>query len=197
MIGFVHPIDAKNTIKKDAVLDMDGKSYHYAVVMTYSDRNFMHVSDDKEAMKKKFMEKAREYIESLEITVEGFWFDETAEDQRAHCNLHVVSPLPIAYFQALFDMWVTKMGLVSVKHIWEPIGWRKYASRNHMMLTTKDRYTPKQYVYYKMLRMMKDVMDYTLWCRLPTEIVVLIMEYVMYPHGYEEDCQYMEDLTNQ
>lgn len=174
--GLIHPQVYKEDYG-DKALDFDDKSFHYAVVMTYSDRKFEHANEDYVVIKNLFMEKARKYIEMLEIDVRGFWYDESSREKRAHCNLHVVSPLPLAYFQVLFDKWTIEIGQVVAKRVWEPIGWRLYASRNHNMFTTTDKYTPGTYVYEKFVEEMEGIMDKDLWLCMPLELVMKIMEY--------------------
>jgi hypothetical protein len=157
---------------------------HYSIVLTYSDQKFQNSVNvdinNKESIKYELGKYLEEFLRKRFIDVRGQWYDEGENRRRPHYNLHIVSSLPLAYFLELLDHWRTAIGQVTATHIYEPIGWRLYASRNHHLLTNSaGRYRSALEAREKLI-LYENLFERSGMCKVPSEIAIKIMEYLLY-----------------
>lgn len=134
---YLNPLSAFQRLSKRElknILDEDEKTLHYAVVLTRSSYRQSLGDGVPEERNKRFMELVLDYIDLIKLDVRGVWFDESRGKKRGHCNLHICSVLPPSHFSCLLETWHKKHGVKWYSRISDPITWRIYASRNHMML---------------------------------------------------------------
>lgn len=178
--------------------DLEDERFHYRVVLTYSDVKYYDaLNQNRRTFKNRLMESAREYLASRHVDVRGLWYDEGREDRRSHINLHVASELPKHYFSVLFDSWARTHGLAWCDRLFEPLGWRVYASRNHHLLgQTQGKYVTKKEIYKALFGYLNKVLKKgRILNELPLEIVYKIMDYIMIWNDPEKMIQMMEVMS--
>lgn len=157
---------------------------HYSIVLTYNDQKFQSSVNvdinNKESVKHELGKYIEEFFRKRFIDVRGQWYDEGENRRRPHYNLHVVSSLPLAYFLELLDHWRIAIGRVTATCIYEPIGWRLYASRNHHLLTNSTGRYRSAYEAREKLIVYENLFERCGMCKVPNEIAIKIMEYVLY-----------------
>ena len=167
------------------VFDFTSKG-HYALVLTYAAYKFdirKYIEEDKELEntvkvekeeKQNFMNRARSYLHERSLDVKGLWYDQ-GRGGRIHANVHIASELPLPYVRIMFEDWTRNKGMVTIKRIYEPLGWTIYASRNHRMLDDDDaEYREGKEVNKKFYKMFEE--EYGEWT-VTSDKLTSLLEY--------------------
>ena len=67
-------------------------------------------------------------VNKRSLDVKGLWYDQR-RGGRIDANVHIASELSLPYVRVMFEDWTRNKGMVTIKRIYEPLGWTIYAVR--------------------------------------------------------------------